>query len=210
MDNLKRISPQRRTLIFLNILISCIASSMLSTALTTALSLISNDLQISVTTGQWITSGYSLAMGIIMPLTAFLITRFPTKKLYLSGIGIFLGGLLISFVSQNFYTMMIGRILQACGNGILMSMAQVVILTIYPVEQKGTIMGWYGLASGAAPVIAPTLAGILIDLISWRAIFLVVSIIMLLSFVMAFFVFDNILETTQKDFDGTSFILSIL
>ena len=78
-------TDRKRTLIFINILISCIASSMLATALTTALPPIMADLDISVTTGQWLTSGYSLAMGIMMPLTAFLITRFPTKNLYLSG-----------------------------------------------------------------------------------------------------------------------------
>ncbi len=71
---------RKKMLIFLNIMITCIASSMLATALTTALPPIMEDFGISVSTGQWMTSGYSLAMGIMMPLTAFLITRFPTKN----------------------------------------------------------------------------------------------------------------------------------
>ena len=204
-----QLRTRRRTLIFLNILVSCIASSMLATALTTALAPLSRDLGISVTTGQWITSGYSLAMGIIMPLTAFLITRFSTKKLYLSGIGIFILGLVVSLLSTTFPVMMAGRIFQACGNGILMSMAQVVILSIYPADRKGTIMGWYGLASGAAPVIAPTLAGVLIDVFSWRAIFTVACAVMIVALVMALFVFDDVLETHYKRFDITSFLLSV-
>ena len=77
MSTQKNITERKRLLIFLNIVISCIASSMLSTALTAALPAIVADLKISVTTGQWLTSGYSLAMGVMMPLTAFLITRFP-------------------------------------------------------------------------------------------------------------------------------------
>lgn len=202
-------NPGKRSLIFANLLISCIASSMLSTALTTALAPLARDLQISITMGQWITSGYSLAMGIIMPLTAFLITKFSSRKLYLFGTGIFILGLIISLISQTFLIMMVGRILQACGTGILMSMAQVVILTIYPAKQKGTVMGIYGLAVGAAPVIAPTLAGILIDLVSWRAIFLIACVIMLASFLMALLVFDDVLETYPKNFDSLSFILSI-
>lgn len=76
--NQKIITEKKRMLIFINIVISCIACSMLSTALTTALPPIIRDLGISVTTGQWLTSGYSLA--ITMPLTAFLINRFPAKK----------------------------------------------------------------------------------------------------------------------------------
>lgn len=86
-------------------------------------------------------------MGVVMPLTAFLITRFPTKRLYMSGIGLFIAGLLLSIFAGNFGIMMVGRVLQACGNGILMSAAQVVILTVYPAENRGAMMGTYGLLS---------------------------------------------------------------
>ncbi len=182
---------------------------MLSTAMTTALPPISADLSINVAAGQWLTSGYSLAMGIIMPLTAYLIRRFPTKRLYLGGILIFIAGLVISLFAGSFFIMMSGRILQACGNGILLSVAQVAILTIYPPEKKGTVMGWYGLASGAAPVIAPTLAGLLVDLIHWRAIFGLALIVMIIALIVAWFVFADVLETGSQTFDARSFILSV-
>ena len=58
------ITKRKRTLIFLNIVFACIATSMLATALTTALPDMIRDFNISVTTGQWLTSGYSLAMGL--------------------------------------------------------------------------------------------------------------------------------------------------
>ena len=204
-----QISGSRRTLVFINILISCIATSLLATALTTALPQMTADFGISVTTGQWLTSGYSLAMGIIMPLTAFLITRFPTRKLYIFSIVIFLAGLILSAVAPNFFIMMAGRVLQASGNGMLTSMAQVVLLTIYPPEKRGTIMGWYGLSIGAAPVLAPTLAGILIDLSSWRMIFYISIGIMVVALILAIRAFDNVLDTKKKVFDVGSFILSI-
>ena len=54
-------------------------------------------------------------MGMVMPLTAFLITRFPTKKLYMTGIGCFIIGILLSIIGRNFALMMVGRVLQACG-----------------------------------------------------------------------------------------------
>lgn len=209
MNSSKVLTDQRKFFIFITILISTIASSMLSTAMTTALPPISADLSINVTTGQWLTSGYSLAMGIIMPLTAYLIRRIPTKRLYLGGILIFIAGLVISLFAGSFFIMMSGRILQACGNGILLSVAQVAILTIYPPEKKGTVMGWYGLASGAAPVIAPTLAGLLVDLIHWRAIFGLALIVMVIALVAAWFVFADVLETGSQTFDICSFILSV-
>lgn len=202
------ITTKKRTLIFINIIITCIASSMLSTALTTALPSMIQDFNISVTTGQWLTSGYSLAMGIMMPLTAFLINRFPTRKLYLTAIIGFIAGLVLSVIAPNFPILMCGRVLQACGNGILTSMAQVIILTIYPDEKKGTAMGWYGLSVGAAPVIAPTLAGLLVDSLGWQMIFYIAIAIMIISLVFAICVFDNVLENFQKKFDVLSFFVS--
>ena len=208
MQEIEKITDKKRILIFINILISCIASSMLATALTTALPPIIEDLQINVTTGQWLTSGYSLAMGIMMPLTAFLITRFPTRKLYLTAILLFIFGLFICGTAPNFPIMMLGRIFQASGNGILTAMAQVILLTIYPAEMRGAIMGWYGLSIGAAPVIAPTLAGVLVDAFGWRMIFYISIAIMLIAFVTAYFVFSDVLPTVQKKFDMASFVIS--
>lgn len=204
------LSSGKRMMIFLCLVVSGIASSTLSTAMTTALPNLVEYFGISTSVGQWVTSGYSLAMGVVMPLTAFLITRFPTKRLYLSGIGMFIIGLLLSIFSGNFAMMMIGRVLQACGNGVLMSAAQVVILSVYPAEKKGTMMGTYGLATTAAPIVAPTIAGLLIDAFGWKSIFWGVLVIMSVSFVLSAFVFENVLELQDKKFDVISFVESIL
>ncbi len=205
-----QVSSGKRKVIFVNIMITSIAVTSLTTAFSTALAPISAEMDISLATGQWMLSGYTLTMGIIMPLTAFLIRRFHTKPLYLSGIILALVGLAISFFSPNFPMMMVGRVLQSCGNGTLTAMAQVIILTIYPPEKRGSAMGMYGLASTVAPIFAPTLGGIVVDLISWRAIFGIVFCVMAASLVMAIAVFKNVLETEQKRFDIPSFILSIL
>lgn len=209
-DGIVQLTQRRRTLIFINLVVSGIASSTLSTAMTTALPNLVECFKVSTSTGQWITSGYSLAMGMIMPLTAFLITRFPTKKLYMTGIGSFILGLLLSIFAGNFGIMMVGRILQACGNGVLMSAAQVVILTVYPAEKKGTMMGTYGLATTAAPIIAPTIAGLMIDAFGWKSIFYLVLVIMVFSFVISAIVFEDVLELQDKKFDVLSFGESIL
>ncbi|MGI6008011.1 MAG: DHA2 family efflux MFS transporter permease subunit [Ruminococcus sp.] len=211
MENSEKVqlTDRKRMFIFLNLVVSGIASSTLSTAMTTALPNLVEYFGVSTSIGQWVTSGYSLAMGMIMPLTAFLITRFPTKKLYMTGIGSFIMGLLLSIFAGNFGIMMVGRVLQACGNGVLMSAAQVVILTVYPPEKKGTMMGTYGLATTAAPIIAPTVAGLMIDAFGWKSIFWLVLVIMAVSFVISGFVFDNVLEIQNKKFDFLSFAESI-
>lgn len=204
------LTEKKRMLIFVNVVISCIACSMLATALSTALPPIVRDMNISVTTGQWLTSGYSLMMAITMPLTAFLVNRFPTKRLYCTAIMIFSIGLVICAVAPSFPLMMIGRLLQAAGNGMLTSMAQVITLTIFPAEKRGTAMGWYGMSVGAAPIIAPTIAGIMVDLVGWRMIFIASLVIMIIAFIYAIIVFEDVLDNEKKKFDVISFVMSAL
>jgi len=206
----KKVSDKKRTSIFLNINISCIATSMLGTALTTALPPIMKDLNISVNTGQWLTSGFALFLAVMTPFTAYLITRFRTKRLYCIAIGFFIVGLTVCAFSNNFYMMMLGRIIQGCGNGLLSSMAQVIILTIFPPERIGTIMGWYGLSIGVAPIISPTIAGLLVDSVGWRMIFVIAIAIMSFSLICAVFVFEDVLPTMRKKFDGISLFISAL
>ncbi|KAG4094647.1 major facilitator superfamily transporter [Neocallimastix lanati (nom. inval.)] len=215
MDNLiktegKKVSDKKRTSIFLNINVSCIATSMLGTALTTALPPIMEDLNMTVNTAQWLTSGFILFLAVMTPFTAYLISRFRTKRLYCIAIGFFIVGLTICACSNSFWMMMLGRIIQGCGNGLLSSMAQVIILTIFPPERIGTIMGWYGLSIGVAPIISPTIAGILVDSVGWRMIFIIAIAIMSISLICAVFVFEDVLPTMNKHFDVISLFFSAL
>lgn len=104
-------SNKRKNLIFMVIVVTCILCSMLSTALTTALPCIMEEFQISEATCQWLTSIYSLVMGILVLATAFLIERFKTKGLYLVSLGIFTVGILLDAFTGSFTVMMLGRIL---------------------------------------------------------------------------------------------------
>lgn len=204
-----QLSERKRNIIFVNVLIACIVSAMLSTALTTILSPVMNSFNIDASMGQWLTSSYSLVMGIMMPLTAYLINSVSTKKLYIISVGLFIVGLIFCIFATKFEIMLLGRLIQACGAGILTAMTQVIALTIFPVEKRGAAMGWYGLAVGVAPVIAPTLAGIISDRIGWRMFFVLVLAIAIISFIIAVFVFEDVLETKKQKLDIVSFIYSI-
>jgi len=204
----KKVSDKRRTLIFLDINVSCIATSMLATALATALPPIMKDLDISVNTAQWLTSGFTLFLAITTPFTAYLITRFKTKKLFCFAVGSFIFGLIICAVATNFWVMMLGRIIQGCGNGLISSMAQVIIMSIYPRERIGSVMGWYGLSLSVAPIVSPTIAGLFVDTVGWRMIFVAAAVVMVIALVCAIFVFEDVLPTMNKKFDIISFTIS--
>ncbi|ORX78981.1 major facilitator superfamily protein permease [Anaeromyces robustus] len=206
----KKFTSKKRLQMFINVNLGCIAGTMLHTALATALPPIIKDFKISVNLAQWLTSGFSLTMAIIIPLSSFLMNRFRTRRLYLTAIILFLSGVTLALCSINFYMILFGRIIQGFGSGLLSSMGQVVVLTIYPPEKRGSAMGWYGLSLNAAPVIAPAISGVLSDYISWRMIFVLALVIMIINLIYTLMVFIDCLPNKKVHFDIISFLLSIL
>ncbi|WP_245585280.1 DHA2 family efflux MFS transporter permease subunit [Schleiferilactobacillus shenzhenensis] len=175
--------------------------------MTTALPDIIQEMGVTANAGQWLTSGFSLAMGIMIPATAWLIQRFPTKPLFITSMFLFSAGALVAAIAPTFVWLLIGRITQALGTGILLSLTQVVILTIYPQAQQGGMMGIYGLAASAAPIIAPTITGLLIDYMSWRIIFWFGLGVALVDIIFALVVMKDVLPTRREHFDWPSFLL---
>lgn len=140
-------------------------------------------------------------------MTAFLIRRCPSRKLFLLAMTVFMIGLLMDAEAWNFPVLVAGRVLQAVGCGIIMSLSQVIILTKFPEEKRGTLMGIYGLAVCAAPVLAPTLAGIIVDIAGWKMIFWISLAIACVLFLFSVFFMENLTEEEKVSFDTLSVVL---
>ena len=178
------------------------------TLLGTALPLIMSDLQISESTVQWLQSVFMLVNGIMIPITAFLIDRFTTRKLFLAAMGFFTIGTLICAIAPGFSFLLIGRILQGTGAGIMMPLMQTIMFLIFPLEKRGTAMGLFGLVIAFAPAVGPSLSGWLVDQFPWRSVFYVVLPIAILNIVTAYFLLTNVTKQTNPKVDVLSIILS--
>src|SRR5690625_5166092 len=121
------------------------------TLLGTALPPIMLDLNLTENTVQWLQSIFMLVNGIMIPITAFLINRFSTRQLFLTAMGTFTLGTLICATAPSFHFLMVGRILQASGAGIMMPLMQTIMFIIFPKEKRGTAMGMFGLVIAFAP-----------------------------------------------------------
>src|SRR5699024_1840526 len=132
------------------------------------------DLQVSESTVQWLQSIFMLVNGIMIPVTAFLIERFTSRQLFLTAMSIFAVGTLLCAVGIDFSMLLIGRVLQAAGAGIMMPLMQTILFLTFPKEKRGTAMGLFGLVIAFAPAIGPTLSGILVEHLTWRSVFYVV------------------------------------
>jgi EmrB/QacA subfamily drug resistance transporter len=168
------------------------------------------DLEISANTAQWLTTGYMLVNGVLIPVTAFLIERFTTRQLFLTSMGLFAGGTLICAVAPDFSILLLGRVVQAAGAGIIMPLLMIVILTIFPIAKRGQAMGLIGLAMTFAPAIGPTLSGWIVQNYSWRVLFYIVLPIAIIDFLIAAVLLKNVTNQTFPKIDLTGIILSTL
>ena len=166
----------KKQLIMVIVLLSGTFTAVLNaTLLTPALPTIMVDMGVASTTVQWLTSGYALVEAIVIPLSAYLMGRFSTRRLFVGGMSLFAAGSLVAAISPNFAVLLAGRMMQAAATGAIMPMVSSVILLVFPRERRGSAMGIIGLIIGFAPTIGPSLSGVLVDLVGWRMIFAIIT-----------------------------------
>ncbi|CDQ40794.1 MDR family MFS transporter [Virgibacillus salexigens] len=180
------------------------------TLLATAIPHIMTDLQLTENTAQWVTTIFMLVNGIMIPITAFLIETFTTRRLFITAMSIFALGTLICALSPNFLLLMVGRIIQAAGAGIMMPLMMTIFLLIFPVEKRGTAMGTVGLVIGFAPALGPSISGWLVEHFPWRSLFYIVLPLAIIDIIVAYFVMKNITKRTFPKVDILSIIFSTL
>jgi len=173
-DNLARnqsVPNFNRVPLVVVLILGAFVSVLNQTLLGTALPKIMVDLHLTENAGQWLQSAFLLVNGIMIPITAFFIGRFTTRRLFLTAVGLFSLGTLTSAISGSFEVLLFGRILQAAGAGIMMPLLQTIIMLIFPIEKRGTAMGMFGLVIAFAPAIGPALSGYIVEVASWRWLF---------------------------------------
>ena len=123
------------------------------TVMSPALPVIMSDFAIDASTAQWIMSIYPLVSGIMVPVSAFLIDKFSTRALFFGATLVFALGTLLCAAAPDFLFLIIGRVLQAAGSGVLMPLVSVVPMLVFPVEKRGTAMGMAGIVMSAGPAV---------------------------------------------------------
>lgn len=180
------------------------------TLLNIALSDLIGYFHVTPTTVQWLTTAYLLVIGILMPVTALLTGWFTTRQMFLGAMTIFLIGTVICGFAPTFSFLLVGRVIQAAGSGLILPVMMNTILFIYPPDKRGGAMGLIGLVIMFAPALGPTLSGLIIASLSWRWLFYLVLPLAVFSILFAARFLTNVSQATKPKVDVFSVVLSTL
>ena len=182
-------------------------SLLCSTLMNIALPTFMNVFHISEAQVQWVTNGYMLVNALMIPVSSFLIKRFPFKNLFIIFSGIFLLGTIIGAIAWSFNLVVIARMIQALGAGMMMPLVNVLAIRYAKPGKKGQIMGIIGLAFNCAPILGPAISGFLLHFFSWRYLFLLIIPFAVITLLLSFFLLPKIPHNEHPRFNTLALIL---
>ncbi|WP_240050947.1 DHA2 family efflux MFS transporter permease subunit [Metabacillus litoralis] len=180
------------------------------TALNMALGSLIKDFGIHETTAQWLTTGYLLTLGILVPVSGLILQWFTTRQLFIVSIALSIIGTLIAALAPTFEFLMIARVVQAMGTALMLPLMFNTILIIVPPYKRGKIMGLLGLVIMFAPAVGPTLSGLILQSLSWHWIFWISLPFLVIALIFGSVFMQNVSTPTKPKIDIVSIALSTI
>ena len=168
-----------------------IAPMLDSTMTNVAVNTIMKDFATGVGGIQWISTGYVLALGITVPIVGWAIEWFDGKKLYLYGLLLFLIGSMIAAISSSIGILILGRVIQGVGSGIIIPLLTTLIVRSAGAENLGSVMSIVSIPTVLAPILGPTFGGFIVKSLDWRWIFYINVPIVIFSALLIIFALPN-------------------
>src|SRR5699024_6857345 len=171
---------------------------------------IMSEFEVNSTEVQWLTTGYMLTIAVLIPVTAYFIDTFRTRNLMLSAMTLFFVGTFVGLIAPTFSILLIGRIIQGMGSGIMIPLMQTILFLLFPREKRGFAMGLAGMVINVAPAVGPPISGVLIKYFEWRSLFYLTLPIAAIILVMIYLLMRNITEQRETEIDILSIMMSII
>lgn len=208
MGNELNLTDKQRRLIMLPLLFGGFIALLNETLLNVAFPQLMSTLNVSTSTVQWLGTAYMLVIGILVPVVAFLLKSYPTKTLYLTAMILFTVGTIFCGISQSFTVLLISRMIQGAGTGMLIPVMTNTILEIYPLAKRGTAIGISMMVIVIAPGIGPTLSGVILQYLNWHWLFFLILPFAILAMIFGMITLKNVTTLTKPKIDILSVLLS--
>src|SRR5277367_5449043 len=155
------------------VIVGSIMSILDTTIVNVALDTLSRELHSTLAQIQWVATGYLLALAAVIPLTGWAARRFGAKRVYLSSIGLFTIGSALCGVADSSTSLILFRVLQGIGGGMIMPVAQMIMAEVAGPKRMGRVMGIVVMPAMLAPILGPVVGGLILQNLHWSWIFFV-------------------------------------
>lgn len=174
---------------------------MCSTMMNIALPTLMRHFHLSSARVQWVSNGYMLVNALMIPVSAYLIKKYSYKNLFVGFTAIFGLGTILGAIAPTFELIVVGRMVQAVGSGIMMPLVNVLAMRFASDGHQGAVMGVVGLAFNFSPIIGPSVAGLILDFFSWRYLFLLILPFILLTLILSWIYMPHIRTRENPQFN---------
>ncbi|MEU7145104.1 MDR family MFS transporter [Nocardia sp. NPDC046473] len=168
------------------------------------------DLHVTERTAQWVSTAFMLTMAAIIPTTGWFLQRVSTRTAYATAMSVFLAGTALSAVAPTFAVLLLGRVIQAGGTAVMMPLLMTTLMTVVPERDRGRVMGNVTLAISVAPAMGPVISGLVLQVGSWRWLFVLVLPITAVVAWLGLRQLENVGEPQAGAIDWTSVVLAAL
>lgn len=162
-----------------------------SSIVNVTLPLLSSVFTVTIPTVGWVVIAYQLASTSTLGTFGRLTDLFGRRFIYLAGFVVFVLGSMLCGLANSALTLILFRVLQGIGSGMLVANSMALVTAVFPSHQRGTAIGFLETSVSAAFTIAPTIGGILQSWLGWRAVFYVNVPIGLVGVMLAYFVISD-------------------
>ncbi len=203
-----RHGPHYRWLVTLTVMLGTVSAMLTTTSINVAIPDIMGAFGIGQDRAQWLSTGALAAMTVGMLLNAWLIHSFGQRKTFVVAMSIFVAALALAGLSPNDSVLIFYRIVQGAVAGMLQPFAMYTIFRVFPSDQRGTAMGFFGMSVLLGPALGPTLGGVIIDHFNWRYIFYVAAPVCVAAILLGSVFMPEREETGERlRFDWIGFLL---
>lgn len=202
-------SDARKTRLVLGtLMVSAFVVILNETIMSVALPTLVRELSVTPATAQWLTTGFLLTMAVVIPITGYLLQRIRTRLLFVLAMSFFVAGTALAAAAPGFTVLLVARVVQACGTAIMLPLLMSTAMSLTAPKNRGRTMGNISIVISVAPAIGPTLAGIVLNSLSWRFLFLLVLPIAIAALVLGILRLHDVAEPQPGSLDVASVILS--
>lgn len=168
------------------------------------------DLGITAVAAQWLTAAFLLTMAVVIPITGFLLQRFPTRPLYIVAMSSFVVGTVLAAAAPGFEVLLAARVIQATGTAVMLPLLMTTVISLVPARERGRRMGNIGIVISVAPALGPTIGGLILANLPWRFLFIFVLPVAIGTLVFGIIRMRSTNEPRPTRIDALSVLLAVV